>query len=1147
MWRPLFVVVVLLLVAGCSRNTFVGQRLGNFTAYYNTFYNAEKAYDEGVKAITTSADQEAVDRNVYLPLFGSEGRSAQTQAFESAIQKSSDILRDHPNSKWVDDALLLIGKSYFYLQNYVGAERKFREVETLDSPLEDEARFWLARTYIASVQYDLAANHLEESLIREDLSKQWEPQLRLALGSLYVKRQAWEAAIAELETGLENVRDKDLAARAQFLLGQVYETLGRYDEAVAAYEAVGRYNPLYELSYAAQIEAVRVEGMHGDTEAALRQLRRMERDDKNYENRAELAYLRGRLYQASGRPEEALDAYYALLYDSDANITEVRGRTHYALGEFYRDVYADYPLAAAHFDTASTNLGGGGKQLVTSQGGARQEALAPAAITDAVEQARTFGSFAEVIGNVSHMDSLLYLGSLDDESFQEIVLELRRQRAEELAKQQEAIARRQAEQQFAGNNFDTQGGQRNQPAPTTGAEASSDGFLYHKNPIQVQENLANFELRWGERPLVPNWRRIEAVQGIGSADTEDRPDAPAGIDPALVEQAALPDVDISNVPRDSLSQAEMRAQRAMARYELGNVLFLSMGRPDSAAVWYRMVIEEDSDERVAQRAYYALAEVQRALGDTLASNRLYEIILDQYPTSEFSARARERLGRVIEAPTDSLALAEAAYYDAYTTWQRDNYRTSLNDMIEVAVRYRETPVAPRALLAAGSVYMEWATRDSLSLFDPLPLTVSDSLLLEGGLLKVKPKPLPTPIDSAAAQPNAVPSDTLAAPSENLGAAPDTLAMPDHLAVPSDSTREEREANEAVAQNLPSDSLAAVPQRSLLPADTTGMRPDSLAAMEAMADTTAIEYEPVRLETLYNTLTTEYPQAPQTAQARRVLNALKERQAAIQAVADSLAASEQAIADSVAAAQLPAADTTATPEAVVPDSVTVSPPTAQGETEVEKEAEEEKGNAMEAVGSVLRDKELRDNESRMLPDSARTDSIEGRKARLQDMLNRRQQNPEAQPADSAQAAPPDSTRIDTSQDASQMDSTAVARQPEPAHLDTTVAAPVPPPVAQAKAPRARGLTAEERAQGGWTIIVASEGSQREAELRLPLFRTRLQEAGYPVDIFAALGDDPPRYRIGVGLFASQKEAASAQARLTAQLPEDAWVLKVVPME
>jgi hypothetical protein len=79
------------------------------------------------------------------------------------------------------------------------------------------------------------------------------------------------------------------------------------------------------------------------------------------------------------------------------------------------------------------------------------------------------------------------------------------------------------------------------------------------------------------------------------------------------------------------------------------------------------------------------------------------------------------------------------------------------------------------------------------------------------------------------------------------------------------------------------------------------------------------------------------------------------------------------------------------------------------------------------------------------------------------------------------------------------------------------------------------------------VVASEGSQREAELRLPLFRTRLATAGYSVDVFGTQGEDPPRCRIGLGLFASQKEAASALAHLAAQLPDDAWVLRVPPTQ
>ena len=154
--------------------------------------------------------------------------------------------------------------------------------------MHDEARFWLARTLIASGQYEAAFDHLQESLNRDDVSRRWEPQLRLALAELHVQRKNWEEAAVELTAGLDGVRDKELAARGQFLLGQVYETLTHYEEAVAAYERVEAYKSVStKLSYAAQYSAVRVEGRYGDPDLAFRKLRRMERDDKNYDHRAE--------------------------------------------------------------------------------------------------------------------------------------------------------------------------------------------------------------------------------------------------------------------------------------------------------------------------------------------------------------------------------------------------------------------------------------------------------------------------------------------------------------------------------------------------------------------------------------------------------------------------------------------------------------------------------------------------------------------------------------------------------------------------------------------------------------------------------------------------------------------------------------------
>ena len=235
MRRSIAILLAVLVLSGCGR--LLGSRYDNFTAYYNTFYNAKTKYDEGIENLGIGTEKETIDRNLYLSLFGEVGRT-QAQPFEEAIQKSADVLRDHPDSKWVDDALLLIGKSYFYQRNWAGAEQKFREVIAMDSKLADEARFWLARALIAAgpLRYEDAAAHLTESLAREDLSRRWEPKLHLAMAELHVKRQAWDNAAAELEAGLENVRDNDLAARAQFLLGQVYETLGRYDDAILAYE-----------------------------------------------------------------------------------------------------------------------------------------------------------------------------------------------------------------------------------------------------------------------------------------------------------------------------------------------------------------------------------------------------------------------------------------------------------------------------------------------------------------------------------------------------------------------------------------------------------------------------------------------------------------------------------------------------------------------------------------------------------------------------------------------------------------------------------------------------------------------------------------------------------------------------------------------
>ncbi len=149
----------------------------------------------------------------------------------------------------------------------------------------------------------------------------------------------------------------------------------------------------------------------------------------------------------------------------------------------------------------------------------------------------------------------------------------------------------------------------------------------------------------------------------------------------------------------------METERARARYELGNALFLAAGRPDSAATWYRRVLEEDGEQPVARRAIYGLAEAYWEQGDTAAARQAYEQLVDRYPDSDLAVRARQRLNRQAERVGENQSVqADSGYVRAYRQWNQGAERPALEAFLDVARQYPDTEAAPRALLAAGIIY-----------------------------------------------------------------------------------------------------------------------------------------------------------------------------------------------------------------------------------------------------------------------------------------------------------------------------------------------------------------------------------------------------------------------------------------------------------
>ncbi len=75
--------------------------------YYNTFYNALKRYEEAERK-----RRDAETRS------SRQAEHAYQALYMSVIRKASVVLDRHPESKWVDDSLLIIGKAFYWRKQY---------------------------------------------------------------------------------------------------------------------------------------------------------------------------------------------------------------------------------------------------------------------------------------------------------------------------------------------------------------------------------------------------------------------------------------------------------------------------------------------------------------------------------------------------------------------------------------------------------------------------------------------------------------------------------------------------------------------------------------------------------------------------------------------------------------------------------------------------------------------------------------------------------------------------------------------------------------------------------------------------------------------------------------------------------------------
>ncbi len=238
--------------------------------YFNTMFTAEKKFKQAEKSQFAEKIQDqnmnAPPQSIPKPKQGNkrsrfeEGVTVadpqEKALYDDVIKKAGTVLKYHPNSKWIDEALWLIGKSYFNTGEYTLADRKFKELVTNhpESKYADDSYYYMGLCEIILGHSDAALTAFSEI----EHSKKKSPYMDdvyFTGGVMAMNSDNYSEAVELFKKYLTEFSGEDSSAQASFMIGKSQEKLGNYMDAYHAYKNVEKYKPSKQLYFDATIAA----------------------------------------------------------------------------------------------------------------------------------------------------------------------------------------------------------------------------------------------------------------------------------------------------------------------------------------------------------------------------------------------------------------------------------------------------------------------------------------------------------------------------------------------------------------------------------------------------------------------------------------------------------------------------------------------------------------------------------------------------------------------------------------------------------------------------------------------------------------------------------------------------------------------------
>jgi tetratricopeptide (TPR) repeat protein len=666
-----------MLACSAERNTVTSKAYHNLTAHYNGYYYA---LEEVTKIEATIRKSHIDDYNKILrifPTFDSTLAKGYEKEIEEAIKMASLAIQRHQNSKWVDDAYILVGKARLYSLDWGNAIQTFKYVNnpkiTKNRDARHEALIRLVRTFTEHKEFNNARAAIDY-LEKEDLNKTNLKELYLEKALFYQVQGDYDNMVRNLALAEPMLKKKDRRGRIYFIIGQVYQELGFESEAYNYYKKCLATNPEYEVDFYARLYMAQVTEItrSRSVNAARKSFRKLLKDRKNKDFQDKIYYEMGMFELKQKNLDQAIENFnYSIRTGSN---TRVDGESFLRLGQIYYDTLKDYEKSQAYYDSAINALPKDYDDYARIK--ARQEVL-----NEFVKHLKTI-QWQDSLLTMSTMDSAMIRGRIDS------VFAERKKHEDALKSKRKK--RNRVEISSASSNIFSSGEE--------GMNLESDNSVwYFGNPSAMAIGQSEFKRIWGTAQLEDNWRRsgrsitqnestTANVPGTSASDLNAQAHEVKEVNPADAEFARID----KEIPRTEEQKKASLKKIEDAYFSLGDIYYFKLEEPGNAKTTYTTLLtrfpETEYEPEVLYKLYLMTKTVNPADAESYA-----DLLKKKHPNSTFT--------KILLNPDFLKESSEAAekqkvvYKQAYEYFANGSYVEALASISE-AEQMGQTSFAP---------------------------------------------------------------------------------------------------------------------------------------------------------------------------------------------------------------------------------------------------------------------------------------------------------------------------------------------------------------------------------------------------------------------------------------------------------------------